>query len=322
VETTPRPAVSIVIPTHSEQRWASLLRTVESAKAQTHRPAEIVIVVDHNPALYRRIRRDVGGVTVLENRYTKGVSGNRNTGAFHSATSLIAFLDDDVVAGPQWLERLAAPFDDPTVVGTGGGIDPAWETLRPRWMPDEFLWAVGGSYTGMPTTTAPIRNVWSASMVVRRDVFLAVGGFRTGFGKLGSQNRPEDTELCLRMSRVGGGRWMYVPDAVIRHEVPADHSTFSFFVRRCYAEGRGKIQMSGLHQGSDSLASERAYLRRTVPRAVVRNLADAGRGRGVAHALRAGTVLVAIAAAGVGGAVETFSAMRTDRATTPMGATR
>jgi GT2 family glycosyltransferase len=322
VETTPRPAVSIVIPTHSEQRWESLVRTVNSAKAQDHIPAEIVVVVDHNSKLYRRARRDLAGVTVLENVYTSGVSGNRNTGAFHTRTELIAFLDDDTQACPKWLANLLAPFSDPTVVGTGGGIDPDWEDARPRWMPDEFLWAVGGSYTGMPTVTAPIRNVWSASMIVRRDVFMAVGGFRTGFGKLGSQNRPEDTELCLRMSRAGGGRWMYVPGAVIRHEVPASRSTFAFFLKRCYAEGRGKIQMAGLTQGTDDLVSERAYLRRTLPRAVARNLADAARGRGVAHALRAATVLAGVAAAGYGGAVESLATLRTERPATVIGATR
>jgi GT2 family glycosyltransferase len=322
VETTPRPAVSIVIPTHSEQRWESLVRTVNSAKAQAHTPAEIVVVVDHNSKLYRQVRRDLAGVTVLENVYAQGVSGTRNTGAFHTRTSLIAFLDDDTQACPQWLANLIAPFADPTVVGTGGGIDPDWEYSRPRWLPDEFLWAVGGSYAGMPTVTAPIRNVWSASMVVRRDVFMAVGGFRTGFGKLGTQNRPEDTELCLRMSRAGGGVWMYVPTAVIRHEVPAARSTFGFFLRRCYAEGRGKVQMAGLHQGADGLVAERDYLRRTIPRAVARNLADAARGRGVTHALRAGTVLAGIAAAGYGGAVETLASLRTERPAVAIGATR
>jgi GT2 family glycosyltransferase len=322
VETTPRPAVSIVIPTHSEQRWESLVRTVNAAKAQDYRPAEVVVVVDHNRKLYQRARRDLAGVTVLENVYASGVSGNRNTGAFHTRSALIAFLDDDVTACPEWLAKLVAPFDDPTVVGTGGGIDPDWENSRPRWMPDEFLWAVGGSYTGMPTVTAPIRNVWSASMMVRREVFMAVGGFRTGFGKVGSQNRPEDTELCLRMSRAGGGRWMYVPSAVIRHEVPASRSTFSFFLKRCYAEGRGKVQMAGLNNGPDDLVTERDYLRRTIPRAVARNLADAARGRGVSHALRAGTVIVGVAAAGYGGAVETLAALRSARATGAIGATR
>jgi GT2 family glycosyltransferase len=166
-------------------------------------------------------------------------------------------------------------------------------------MPEEFLWAVGGSYTGMPTETAPIRNVWSAGMVVRRETFMAVGGFRTGFGKLNGQNRPEDTELCIRMSAAGGGHWMYVPAAVIRHEVPSVRSTFSFFVRRCYAEGRGKVQMAGLNAKTDSLSAERDYLR-SLPRAVLRNIA-------AGHIRKAGSVIAGIAAAGFGGAVETIS---------------
>jgi GT2 family glycosyltransferase len=316
VESTPHPAagltVSIVIPTYSDNRWALLTRTVASARSQLHPAAEIVVVIDHSPALYRRARRDMPGVTVLENRYAQGVSGNRNTGAFHTRTPLIAFLDDDTVAEPDWLGNLVAPFTDPDVVGSGGEISPAWEGPQPRWLPEEFLWAVGGSYTGMPTTTSPVRNVWSASMVVRRDAFLAVGGFRTGFGKLGGQNRPEDTELCLRMSAASGGHWMYVPDAVIRHAVPAERASFGFFLRRCYAEGRGKVQMASLHTGSDSLSSEREYLR-SLPRAVVRNIAAAGRGRGVNHALKAGGVLAGVAAAGWGGAVETVHARRATR---------
>ncbi|MGA5299022.1 glycosyltransferase family 2 protein [Nucisporomicrobium flavum] len=321
MEPTPRPAVSIVIPTHTEQRWASLVRTVAAARSQAYTPAEIVVVVDHNPALYRRARRDLGGVTVLENLYDQGVSGNRNTGAFHTSTSLIAFLDDDVVMGPDWLGSVVAPFADPRVVGAGGGIAPAWEGPEPRWMPEEFLWAVGGSYAGLPTTTSRVRNVWSAGMVVRRDTFLAVGGFRTGFGKLGSQNRPEDTELCLRMSALGGGHWMYVPEAVIRHEVPRIRSTFGWFLRRCYAEGRGKVAMAGLLDGSESLGSERDYLR-SLPRAVVRNLAAAGRGRGLQHALKAGGVLAGVAAAGWGGVVETLAARRSERRLETAGATR
>jgi hypothetical protein len=46
---------------------------------------------------------------------------------------------------------------------------------------------------------------------------------------------------------------------------------------------------------------------------VARNIAAASRGRGVAHALKAGSVLAGVAAAGFGGAVETVSTRRTDR---------
>jgi GT2 family glycosyltransferase len=301
----PRYDVSIVIPTHTERRWQSLVRTVRSAQTQRHAAAKVVVVVDHNPALFRRVRRELDGVTVLENAYVRGASGTRNTGAFHTGTALIAFLDDDTVASPDWLGNLMAPFTDPTVVGAGGGIAPAWSGAQPRWMPDELLWTVGVSYTGMPTDTAQIRNVWSASMMVRRDAFTAVGGFRTGFGKLGDRNRPEDTELCLRMSAAGNGRWMYVPGALIDHEVPTDRTTFRFLLRRCYAEGRGKVQMARFLPRSQDLGTERDYVRRTLPRAVARSLVAAGRGRGMTHALRAFTVVAAVAAAGVGGGLET-----------------
>lgn len=305
--------VSVVIPCHSERNWDTLVDTVASALVQLPAPAEVVVVVDHNPRLLGRARRELSGAIVLENRFTRGASGTRNTGARHTTTPLVVFLDSDLTVGPQLLAQLVAPFDDPSVVGTGGAVVAAWERSRPRWMPNELLWAVGASYTGMPATTAPVRNVWSANMAVRREVFAAVGGFRDGFGKVGSRNRPEDTDLCMRMSEAGG-RWMYVPEAVVEHDVPAERSTFGFLLRRCYAEGRGKVQMARLLNGSRSLGAERSYLSRTLPRAVLRDLSSAVRTRDARqptranHAARAGTVVAAVAAAAAGGAVETLGA--------------
>ena len=101
------------------------------------------------------------------------------------------------------------------------------------------------------------------------------------------------------------------PEAVIRHEVPAERATFGFFLRRCYAEGRGKVQMAGLHAGQRQPRRRARLPAPTLPRAVLRNLGRRPGGRGVAHALRAGGVLAGIAAAGFGGAVETFAARRT-----------
>jgi GT2 family glycosyltransferase len=322
----PATPVSIVIPCHSERGWDTLVGAVASALAQQPAPVEVIVVVDHNPGLFERAQRHFSGVTVLQNRFEQGASGTRNTGAWHTTTPLVAFLDGDITAGPQWLAQLVAPFDDPSVVGTGGAIAAAWERSRPRWMPDELLWAVGASYTGMPTITAPVRNVWSASMAVRREAFAAVGGFREGFGKIGSRNRPEDTDLCLRMSE-GRGHWMYVPEAVVEHDVPAERSTFRFVLRRCYAEGRGKVQMARLLDDSSSLGAERSYVTRTLPRGLLRDLSGAVRVPGAGqptragHAARAGTVVAAVAAAALGGAVEILGAGRRQRRAPRAGAT-
>jgi hypothetical protein len=117
----------------------------------------------------------------------------------------------------------------------------------------------------------------------------------------------------------GGGHWMYVPDAVVEHDVPPERSTFRFLMRRSYAEGRGKVQMARLLRGSRTLGAERSYLSRTLPRAVLREASGvvraAGPGR-ARHASRAATVVAAVAAAAVGGAVETLGAARRERRTT------
>ena len=70
---TRRPAVSIVIPTPQRAALAVAGRHGRLAPGpRATRPAEIVVVVDHNPALYRRARRDLAGVTVLENALRPG----------------------------------------------------------------------------------------------------------------------------------------------------------------------------------------------------------------------------------------------------------
>lgn len=316
-------SVSVIIACHSERRFDSLRDTVESARTQTPAPAEIVVVVDHNPALRDRIRREVPGVTVLANRFDRGVSGTRNTGAFHARTPLLVFLDDDILAEPGWLAGLLAPLADPDVVGTGGTLRPRWAHAQPVWFPDEFRWVVGGSYQNLPAAAA-VRNVWSANMAVRREAFLAVGGFRTDFGKVGDRSRPEDTEFCLRVRRTTGRHWWYAPDAAVWHEVPADRAAFRYFLRRCFNEGRGKILMARLLDGPDSLAVEHDYLRRVLPGAVLRGLADTVRGRGRAGALRAGTVLAGVAAAALGGLVELLTPppVTAPADQDPIGATR
>jgi GT2 family glycosyltransferase len=306
--TAPVGRISVVIPSHTERRLPQLRAAVASARAQWRTPAEVVVVVDHNEDLLTTVRRELGGVTVLANAFERGVSGNRNTGALHTSTPLVAFLDDDAEAHQGWLEGLVAPFDDPSVVGTGGGIAPRWADGQPAWFPDDFLWAVGGSCSGVPTTTTPIRNVWSANMAVRREVFESVGGFRLGLGKIDDRARPEDTDLCLRMSAASGGQWMFVPDAVVDH--PAERATLREFLNRCYQEGRGKVELARLGDGGRDLVAERNYLRRTLPGAVLRGVADTMRGRGVANVARSGAVLAGVTAAAVGGAVESLRIRR------------
>jgi hypothetical protein len=301
--------VSVVIPCHSQLRWPQLVEAVGSVLAQRPAPVDVVVTVDHNSELFDRARREWPELTVLENRFERGASGNRNTGVFRTDTPLIALLDDDASARPGWLAAMLTPFADPSVVGTGGTIVPRWAGGRPAWFPDELLWAVVGTGDDEegPTT---VRNVWSASMAVRRETFDAAGGFRAGFGKDGNRPRPEDTDLCLRMSSTGAGHWVRVPDAVVDHLVPAGRATLRAVIARCYHEGRGKVELARVIGDRTMFGIERDYMRRILPRAFARGLLQTARGRGLAPAARSLVLLVGAVAAGVGALVETLCGRR------------
>jgi GT2 family glycosyltransferase len=289
-------SATVVIACHTEERFAMLLRAIQSVRAQSPAPDRVIVAVDHNEALVRRLRSEVEGIVVVDHRGDRGASGTRNAGAALARSRLLAFVDDDVQARPGWLKALTVAFSDPAVVGAGGMTKPAWQRRRPRWFADEFGWVVGASHAGLPTGVAPVRNVWAENMAVRRDAFEAVGGFRNGFGKVGRTSRPEDTDLCIRIgASVRGGHWLYVPDAIVDHEVPPDRATFRFFLRRCFWEGAGKVELAA-HLGRDSdLGDERSYLLRTLPLAVLRYLA-------AGNVLRALTIIAGVAGAGLGGA--------------------
>ena len=273
------PTVSVITAAFTMERWDGLREAVASVQAQTVRVLETIVVIDHNPDLLDRARRELPGVVVVPNVRDRGASGARNSGVAASRGEVVAFLDDDAVASPTWLEVMLPHFAKPDVVGVGCQGVPVWSRDRPRWFPQEFDWAVGGSYRGMPEEAVPVRNVWSCGMAVSRPVFEAIGGFRDDFGKVGGRSRPEDTDLCLRAAAARpGGAWVYEPAAVMRHYVPANRTTLRFFLRRCLLEGSGKAALASFNGASESTSAERLYTRRVLPRGMARGLRDSLRG--------------------------------------------
>lgn len=292
------PAVSVVIAAYSSARFGYLRDAVASVHAQTRPALDLVVVIDHNPALLAEARRAFPETMVVHNDRARGASGARNTGAKAAKGDVIAFLDDDARASAGWLEALVRHFSDDYVVGVGGQVDPLWEAPRPRWFPPEFDWTIGASYRGMPRDAAPVRNVWSNNMAIRRAAFEAAGGFREDFGKVGTRSRPEDTDLCLRAGRT----WMYEPAGVAGHWVPRDRARVSYFLRRCFHEGRGKAGLAARDGAGQSTASERHYTRHVLPRGIVRGLVDTVRGD-VGGVLRSAAIAAGFSVAAAGFAV-------------------
>jgi len=276
------PPISVVVCAYTLERIDLIAAAIESLRAQTAPPHEIVLVCDHAPELEAECKRRWPELTVVPNREQRGLSGARNTGVAVAGGEVVAFLDDDARAASDWLERLGAAYADPRVLGVGGAVRPDWERGRPAWFPPEFDWVVGCTHSGMPRAVEPVRNLVGANMSFRREALLAAGGFRHELGRIGKiPAGAEETDLCIRVGRERpDGVILYDPAAAVDHHVPAERARPSYFVSRCRGEGRSKAILTALVGADSGLSAERAYVRRTLPLGFLRGLGDAVRGDG------------------------------------------
>jgi hypothetical protein len=288
------PTVSVIIPTYTKVRWGWLQEAVDSVRAQTVSALEIIVVVDHNPELLEEIGREFSDVVAVPNLGDRGVSGARNSGVKASHGEVVAFLDDDSIARKDWLAILLRHIMTPGVVGVGCYSDGLWENPCPSWFPSEFSWTIGVSYSGLPQEPTAVRNVWTSAMLVKRSAFEAVDGFREDFGKIGNRSLPEDTDLCLRIASVQENTvWMWDPEKVMQHRVPAGRATFGYLMSRCFLQGWGKAAMARMDGFDESTSTEVNYALRILPVGVGRGVRDALRGD-LSGLGRAGAIVAAL----------------------------
>ncbi len=270
-------SISVVICAFATERWDALVRAVASVQEQATSNDEIIVVVDHNTRLLQRVRDELPHVITAANDGQRGLSDARNSGIAASTGEIVAFLDDDAVAGPDWLARISAAYDDEEVLATGGTIIPIWQGKRPAWLPEEFYWVIGCTYRGQPTTAQAVRNPIGANMSFRRRVFEAAGGFRREIGRIGS--RPlgcEETEMSIRAgTQLPQGTIMYQPKMIAFHQVPPSRTRWSYFLSRCYAEGLSKAAVARFVGAGKGLSAESSYALRTLPQGIARNLGEA-----------------------------------------------
>jgi glycosyltransferase involved in cell wall biosynthesis len=215
------PRVSVVVPTAG--RPAQLARCLAALRAQDEPDGgfEIVVAIDGDETT-----PDPDGARVVRHARRRGPGAARNTGAVAARGEVLAFTDDDCVPDRGWLAALLAGLGPGAAVG-GRTVN----ALGANRFADASQHIVDLVYAHYNRDERAARFLASNNLAVRRDDFLAVGGFDAGAFPFAS----EDRDLCDRW-RASGRTLRLVPEAVVRHAHELD---LAGFVAQHLAYGRG-----------------------------------------------------------------------------------
>jgi GT2 family glycosyltransferase len=158
----------------------------------------------------------------------RGSSPARNRGLRAAAADLVAFVDDDCVAEPDWLPALLAPFAAPDVHAVAGQVLPT-EVVTPAQVlfdrcfpyskgPQPRSFGPGPRPYPFPLNANEMGT--GASMAFRRRTLAGVGGFVDALSAGGPARGGEDLHAFYAVLRAGY-RLVYQPAARVRHPHPA-----------------------------------------------------------------------------------------------------
>jgi len=214
----PTPTVSVIIP--ARDAAPTLDRALEGLRAQDlKQPFETIVVDDGSADETAAIaRRHEPSVHVIRNERSQGPGGARNVGARAARASVLAFTDADCFPTAQWLSRGLTALKAADLVQGAVMVDP-----RDVHSPFDRKLVVERD-SGLYET---------ANLLVRREIFEAVGGFRdwaleTPGRRRWSRDRRrgratrtpigEDTLFAWNARRLGA-RVAFAPEVLVHHEV-------------------------------------------------------------------------------------------------------
>ncbi len=207
--------VSIVIV--SRHRPDALRRCLMGVSQLAYTPFEVIIVADPASCAGLRSVPTAAHVKLLPFDQAN-ISAARNAGVGLAAGEIIAFIDDDAVPEPTWLDHLAAPFADPTVMAAGGfvrgrnGI--SWQSRANSvdWTGQETpLDIPESSPTVLTPPTGRAIKTEGTNMALRRSALVALGGFDPSYRFF-----LDETDLNLRLAAHGWSTAL-VPLAQVHH---------------------------------------------------------------------------------------------------------
>ena len=214
-----RMRISVVIPVRNEADSIGTL--LDGLLSQSLRPAEIVITdggsTDATVEIISEYAKRGAPIQLIQERAALPGRG-RNLAAAQAINEWLAFIDAGISPEPDWLELLATRAQSGDVDVVYGAYEPVADTLFKR--------CSAMAYITPPTEIEGklVRSRSVVSLLIKRSVWLAVGGFPEDL-------RSAEDLLFLNKIEQGDFRIAHAPAALVHWQVQATPwLTFKRFV--------------------------------------------------------------------------------------------
>jgi len=238
----PTPQIAAIICTHN--RDAYLGAAIDSLLAQDCDNFEVLVVDNASSDRTREIVEARISHPPLKYVYEPvlGLSVARNTGAKETTAPILAYLDDDAVASPQWLQVLLEAYQHNEKLAIAGGkVTLIWppDVEPPNWISPGLAGNLGLYNLGdrVVYITEPGLTPRGLNYSIRRTFLEQIGGFDPNLGRQGKKLLSNEelymTELALKQ----GWQVAYLPEAVAAHNVAPERLKPSWFLQRGWWQG-------------------------------------------------------------------------------------
>ena len=214
-------------------RADSLKDCLEALSKQTYPHYEVIVVDDGSTDGTAEVAKgyEKTGVRYLRQE-NMGASAARNAGAMASGGEVICFTDDDGIPYTDWVEKMAAAFEDRQVSGVGGRVVYTMSD-RPMTFLERFM-RMWDPYNGKGEV-----YLGGLNAAFRRDVFERLGGYDE------NMRVAEDIDLYLRF-RESGRNPTHAPKALVYHKT---RGSLMQLIRQFFVYGRGSYMLHRRYPG-------------------------------------------------------------------------
>lgn len=225
------PSIVVCICTYRRDSLVDALRSLDGTRAGL--PVSLLVIDNDDTPTARSMTEGVAATSNLPVSYVHCPGANisiaRNAALEHARARYLAFLDDDEVAGPDWVAQLERRMTESGAAVVLGPVQAVYEDEGPSWMAQADVHSTAPVFVG-----GDIRTGYSCNVLIDRQHAGFDGlRFRVDLGRSGGEDTAFFTEAFER-----GARIAFAPEAVVFEPVPAARARFAWLAKRRYRMGQ------------------------------------------------------------------------------------